>query len=161
MLDHVFTDAIGALRDAFSNAYLERQAFEEHFQSDILLGDLVWETTYGLPGEGLPPRVVAHITLNWPSWSQATYRQWYIEEEIDQQPAIEIEVVFRIQRLAEQPVPSIVDSIAAPNSPSIGAEQLERDNITIEISHPTGAWVASTLVKLGDLKLAFVPADEN
>ena len=50
MLDHVFTDAIGALRDAFSNAYLERQAFEEHFQSDILLGDLVWETTYGLPG---------------------------------------------------------------------------------------------------------------
>jgi len=39
---------------------------------------LVWETTYGLPGEGFPPRVVAHITLNWPSWSQATYRQWYI-----------------------------------------------------------------------------------
>ena len=113
MLDHVFTDAIGALRDAFSNAYLERQAFEEHFQSDILLGDLVWETTYGLPGEGLPPRVVAHITLNWPSWSQATYRQWYIEEEIDQQPAIEIEVVFRIQRLAEQPAPAIVDGIAA------------------------------------------------
>ena len=113
MLDHVFTDAIGALRDAFSNAYLERQAFEEHFQSDILLGDLVWETTYGLPGEGLPPRVVAHITLNWPSWSQATYRQWYIEEEIDQQPAIEIEVVFRIQRLAEQPAPSIVDIIGS------------------------------------------------
>ena len=201
MLDHVFTDAIGALRDAFSNAYLERQAFEEHFQSDILLGDLVWETTYGLPGEGLPPRVVAHITLNWPSWSQATYRKWYIEEEIDQQPAIEIEVVFRIQRLAEQPAPAIVDGIAAPNSPAIGAEQLERDNITIEISHPThgertadfaleityegqyelaeetlidgaskvldehfgvlGAWVASTLVKLGDLKLSFVPADEN
>jgi hypothetical protein len=24
-----------------------------------------------------------------------------------------------------------------------------------------GAWVASTLVKLGDLKLSFVPADEN
>jgi len=201
MLDHVFTDAIGALRDAFSNAYLERQAFEEHFQSDILLGDLVWETTYGLPGEGLPPRVVAHITLNWPSWSQATYRKWYIEEEIDQQPAIEIEVVFRIQRLAEQPAPAIVDGIAAPNSPAIGAEQLERDNITIEISHPNhgertadfaleityegqyelaeetlidgaskvldehfgvlGAGVASTLVKLGDLKLAFVPADEN
>jgi hypothetical protein len=66
-----------------------------------------------------------------PSWSQATYRQWYIEEEIDQQPAIEIEVVFRIERLAEQPVPSIVDSIAAPNSPSFGAEPLERDNFNI------------------------------
>ncbi|MEY3353729.1 MAG: hypothetical protein RLZZ16_531, partial [Actinomycetota bacterium] len=47
MLDHVFTDAIGALRDAFSNAFLERQAFEEHLQSDVLLGDLVWETSYG------------------------------------------------------------------------------------------------------------------
>jgi hypothetical protein len=64
MLDHVFTDAISALRDAFGNAFLERQAFEEHFQSDILLGDLVWETSYGLPGEGLPPRAVAHITFN-------------------------------------------------------------------------------------------------
>lgn len=47
MLDHVFTDAISALRDAFGNAFLERQAFEEHLQSDILLGDLVWETSYG------------------------------------------------------------------------------------------------------------------
>ena len=52
MLDHVFTDAISALRDAFEAAFLERQAFEEHFQSDVLLGDLTWETSYGLPGEG-------------------------------------------------------------------------------------------------------------
>ncbi len=74
MLDHVFSDAIGALRDAFTNAFLERQAFDEHFQSDMLLGDLVWETSYGLPGEGHPPRVVSHITLTWPSWSQANYR---------------------------------------------------------------------------------------
>ena len=42
MLDHVFTDAIGALRDAMENALLERQAFEEHFQADVLLGDLTW-----------------------------------------------------------------------------------------------------------------------
>lgn len=62
MLDHVFTDAISALRDAFGNAFLERQAFEEHFNSDILLGDLVWETTYGLPGEGLP-RESLHTSL--------------------------------------------------------------------------------------------------
>src|SRR3954464_12448942 len=52
MLDHVFTDAIGALRDTFENALLERQAFEERFQADVLLGDLTWETSYGLPGEG-------------------------------------------------------------------------------------------------------------
>ena len=37
MLDHVFTDAIGALRDAFENALLERQAFEERYQIDVLL----------------------------------------------------------------------------------------------------------------------------
>lgn len=52
VLDHVFNDAIGALRDAFGNAFLERQAFDEHFQSDILTGDLTWETSYGIPGEG-------------------------------------------------------------------------------------------------------------
>ena len=45
MLDHVFTDAIGALRDAMERAMLERQAFEERFQTDILLGDLTWETS--------------------------------------------------------------------------------------------------------------------
>ena len=55
MLDHVFTDAIGALRDVFENNLLERQAFEERFQADVLLGDLTWQTSYGLPGEGLPP----------------------------------------------------------------------------------------------------------
>ena len=70
MLDHVFTDAISALRDAFEAAFLERQAFEEHFQVDVLLGDLTWETSYGLPGEGQPPRVVAHVTFDWPTWSQ-------------------------------------------------------------------------------------------
>ena len=70
MLDHVFTDAIGALRDAFEGALLERQAFEERFHTDVLLGDMTWETSYGLPGEGLPPRVQADITLTWPTWAQ-------------------------------------------------------------------------------------------
>src|SRR5947207_11125280 len=83
MLDHVFTDAIGALRDAFEGAFLERQAFEEHFQVDVLLGDVTWETSYGLPGEGLPPRVVAHITFDWPTWSQKAYRLWFVEEVVE------------------------------------------------------------------------------
>ena len=80
MLDHVFTDAIGALRDAFEGALLERQAFEERFHVDVLLGDMTWETSYGLPGEGLPPRVQADITLEWPTWAQTAYRSWYIGE---------------------------------------------------------------------------------
>jgi hypothetical protein len=185
MLDHVFSDAISALRDAFSNAFLERQAFDEHFQSDVLLGDLVWETSYGLPGEGRPPRVIAHITLTWPSWSQAE---------------IEMEIVFRVQRLSSQPDASLVEGIAPIKSPQIGRGKLDREGITVEINSPTqtpdktnyaieityegsyelveetlqdgtsklldenfsslGGWIATTLVKLGDLKLAFLPAEE-
>jgi hypothetical protein len=93
MLDHVFTDAIGALRDTFEKAFLERQAFEERFQVDVLLGDTTWETSYGLPGEGLPPRVQADITLDWPTWAQTAYRSWYIGEPSDEVPRIEIELV--------------------------------------------------------------------
>jgi hypothetical protein len=67
VLDHVFTDAIGALREALEAARLERLALEEHFQVDVMLGDLTWETSYGLPGEGDPPRVRCDLTLEWPT----------------------------------------------------------------------------------------------
>ena len=204
MLDHVFTDAISALRDAFESAFLERQAFEEHFQVDVLLGDLTWETSYGLPGEGQPPRVVAHITFDWPTWSQTAYRRWYVDEVLESPPAIEMEIVLRIQRLAEQPDPRAVFAALPDHSPPIGSERLERAGLTVEIGHPDpndpvvstapeyaveityeglyelgeetladgsstilddhfgalGGWIASTLVKLGDLRLAFLPADD-
>ena len=94
MLDHVFTDAIGALRDAVEGAFLERQAFEERFQSDVLLGDLTWETSYSLPGEGAPPRTRADLSLDWPTWAQTAYRSWYIGEPLNEPPRIEIEIVF-------------------------------------------------------------------
>jgi hypothetical protein len=202
MLDHVFTDAISALRDAFEAAFLERQAFDEHFQVDVLLGDLTWETSYGLPGEGRPPRVVAHVTFDWPTWSQTAYRQWYVDEVLDRQPAIEIEIVFRVQRLDEQPDPSSVRAVTPETSPLIGDERLVRAGATVEIAFvddpaaegaapeyavevsyeglyelaeetladgassllddhfgALGGWIAATLVRLGDLKLAFRPAD--
>jgi hypothetical protein len=136
MLDHVFTDAISALRDAFEAAFLERQAFEEHFQSDVLLGDLTWETSYGLPGEGEPPRVVAHITFDWPAWSQAAYRQWYVEEELEKRPAIEMEIVLRIQRLAEPADPSVLFKTVPEQSPLVGDDRLERAGLTSETLHP-------------------------
>jgi hypothetical protein len=205
MLDHVFSDAISALRDAFSDAFLERQAFDEHFNSDVLLGDLVWETSYGLPGEGRPPRVVAHITLTWPSWSQAIYRSWYTDEIFHEAPEIEMEIVFRVQRLAVQPDATIIEDIVPIKSPQIGKEKLSREGITVEINQPTpsdkritrkldyaievtyqgnyelaeetlqdgtsklldenfstlGGWIATTLVNLGDLKLAFLPAESD
>ena len=132
MLDHVFTDAISALREAFEAAFLERQAFEEHFQVDVLLGDVTWETSYGLPGEGLPPRVVAHITFDWPTWSQTSYRRWYIDEALEEHPAIEMEIVL------PRPAPGRAArpggcSRAPESSPPIGDERLERAGLTVEI----------------------------
>jgi hypothetical protein len=135
MLDHVFTDAISALRDAFESAFLERQPFEEHFQADVLLGDLTWETSYGLPGEENPPRVVAHITFDWPSWSQTAYRQWYVEEVLDRLPAIEIEIVFRVQGLEQPMEPGRVYAVAPDVSPLIGDGRLERAGVTGEIAY--------------------------
>ncbi|MFM8907492.1 MAG: hypothetical protein ACKOIZ_07755, partial [Actinomycetota bacterium] len=197
----VFTDAIGALRDAFTNAFLERQAFEEHLHSDVLLGDLVWATSYGLPGEGQPPRVVAHITFTWPSWSQATYRAWYVEEIYHEAPVIEMEIVFRVQRLVSPVDAAKIAGVAPLTSPRLGSQQLTRESISSETisatdtSRPTdhaaevvyhgayelaeatladgtnklldehfgslGGWVASTLVKLGDLQLTYHPADDD
>jgi hypothetical protein len=195
VLDHVFTDTIGALRDAFDGAFLERLPFEEHFQTDVLLGDLTWETSYGLPGESLPPDAVAHITFDWPSWSQTAYRQWYVEEELDRLPAIEVEIVFRLQNLPSAPDADTVRRAMPRTSPLVGDSSLERVGITMEIAHPDdpadgtppvdhavevtyeglyelaeetladgaselldrhfgalAGWIASTLVKLADLR---------
>ncbi len=201
MLDHVFTDAISALRDAFEAALLERQAFEEHFQTDFLLGDLTWETSYGLPGEGSPPRIVAHVTFDWPTWSQTAYRRWYIDEVLEEAPAIEMEIVFRVQRLAVQPSPATFLGILPPDSPAIGAEVLQRTAPTVEIQYSTdqteapsyavevsyeglyelveemladgsstlldehfgalGGWISSMLVRLGDVRLDYLPPEED
>ena len=198
MLDHVFTDAIGAMSDAMVGAFLERQAFEERFQVDVLLGDVTWETSYGLPGEGQPPRVRADITLDWPTWAQTAYRSWYIGEPFSDPPEIIVEITLRIQRLAERPDPEKVLAVLPEESPAIGTDPLERSGPTIEqvlggdlstsefafeVSYEgvvpleeealadgsilderfggMGGWVASTLVKLGDLKLTFLPPEDD
>jgi hypothetical protein len=135
MLDHVFTDAISALREAFEAALLERQAFEEHFQADVLLGDLTWETSYGLPGEGSPPRVVAHVSFEWPTWSQTAYRRWYLDEVLDEAPTIVVEIVLRIQRLATLPDVRRILDVLPPQSPPIGLEGLERTGPTVETAY--------------------------
>lgn len=193
MLDHVFTDAIGALRDALEAAFLERQALEERFQVDVLLGDINWETSYGLPGEGTPPRVRADLALEWPTWAQTAYRSWYLEEEITEPPHIEIEINFRVQGLAGPPDLPAVAAAMPMSSTMIGEERLERSGLAVEHAHDAelteseysievtyggtyelreailadgsrldedfaamGGWVASTLVRLGDLRFDFV-----
>lgn len=192
MLDHVFTDAIGALRDALEAALLERMAPEERFQVDVLLGDTTWETSYGLPGEGTPPRVRADITLDWPTWSQSAFRSWLRHEEMDDDPRIEVSVVLRLQRLVEPPMPVDIMDVLPAESPPVGPEGLHRTAPTVEtvytadlepIGHALelayegacelddkalsdgsllddrfsalGGWIASMLVRLGDLPLAY------
>src|SRR3954469_1524633 len=132
MLDHAFLDVIGALRAAFEAGFLQRQALEERFQVDVLLGDLSWETSYSLPGDGVPPRVRADISLDWPTWSQSAYRSWSIGEPSDEQPEIGIEIVLRIQRLASGPDLDMLLKALPDESPAIGAETLERSGPTIE-----------------------------
>lgn len=132
MLDHVFTDAIGALRDALEGALLERQAFEERFNTDVLLGDMRWETTYGLPGEGVPPKVQADITLTWPTWAQSAYRSWYVGESFDDAPRIDIELVLRVQRLSTAPDPAALLGVLPDSSPMIGSNRLSRSGPTVE-----------------------------
>ena len=204
MLDHVFTDAIGALRDALEGALLERQAFEERFHIDVLLGDMTWETSYGLPGEGSPPRVQADITLDWPTWSQTAYRSWYHddtpEESPEDPPEVLVEVSLRIQRLAGRPDPGRVLAVLPGSSAPIGTEVLARAGHTveqvfvgdddegdgqyaIEVSYEgsvaldervladgsvldeqfggIGGWIASTLVRLGDLSFEFLPPEDD
>jgi hypothetical protein len=138
VLDHVFTDAIGALRDAFEGAMLERQAFEEHFNIDMLLGDMTWETTYGLPGEGVPPRIQADLTLTWPTWAQTAYRSWYIGESFDEAPRIEVDLVLRVQRLASAPDPTPMLAALPTSIPAMGREHLDRVGATVETIHPAG-----------------------
>ncbi len=190
MLDHVFTDAIGALRDALEGALLERLSPEEHFQVDVLTGDTTWETSYALPGEGDPARVRADITLDWPTWSQSAFRTWLRNEEPDEDPRIEIGIVLRLQGLVDLPRPDEVMGVIPDTSAPIGSVTLDRTAPTVETAYtvelePTvhamefgfegtyeldektltdgsalddhfsamGGWIASMLVRLGDLPL--------
>lgn len=149
MLDHVFTDAIGALRDALDGAMLERQALEERFQTDVLLGDLSWETSYGLPGEGSPPQVQADLTLEWPTWSQTAYRTWYLQETFSDSPHIEIEVVFRLQRLSDAVDPALVIGAFPQKALTVGQDTLTRSAPTLETNFDTDLNVIGHAIEIG------------
>src|SRR5271156_4636929 len=103
MLDHILVDVITHTRRALEDALLQRQAVEERFQVDVFLGDVSWETSYSLPGEEQPPRVRADVSLDWPTWSQTSYRSWSIGEPPDQLPEGVSEVALGVQRMAEAP----------------------------------------------------------
>jgi len=197
MIDHILLDVIGAVRDAFEGALLEQQAVEERFQVDVFLGDLSFETSYSLPGEGNPARVRADLTLDWPTWSQSAYRSWSIGEAPAEPPELIMELAFRLQHLVGAPDVGKVLSVLDGEGPEMGGERLERAAPTLEQSfdglpEPTCAfevayqgslrlddamledpsklddqiaglarWVASALVRLADLQLAFRPPEED
>jgi len=132
VLDHVLVDVISTIRDSFDRALLQRQAVEERFQVDVFLGDVSWETSYSLPGEEQPPRVRADISLDWPTWSQTSYRSWSIGEPPDEMPEVVIEVALRVQRLAEAPDTEKVMAALPLTGPLGDPMDLVRTATTIE-----------------------------
>src|SRR5580658_3537378 len=103
MLDHLFLDTVGALRAALDASLLERTVQDDRLVFDLLTGDLVWETSVSLPGDGDPPRVSADLSLDWQTWSQSAWRSMSMGESVEEPPEIGIEIVFRAQRLASRP----------------------------------------------------------
>ena len=122
MLDHILVDVISAIRRSFDQALLQRQAVEERFQVDVFLGDVSWETSYSLPGEEQPPRVRADVSVDWPTWSQTSYRSWSIGEPPDELPEIVVEVALRVQRLAEAPDTEMVLHALPEANPLLGVD---------------------------------------
>jgi len=196
MLDHAFLVAVDSLRRSCREAMLDLEAGDERFQTDLLGGDLTWETTCALPGEGKPPRVRADVTLDWPTWSQTSYRTWRLDGELDEPPELGIEVVLRVQDLADEPDLAAVRAALEPDGPELGPDRLHLTTPTLERAFDDelqgggwavefaydgtleltevvlgdldqlatavaglGPWLASTLVRLGDLHLAFLPPE--
>jgi hypothetical protein len=196
MLDHAFLAAVDALRRSCRDAMLDRDVGEERFQADLLGGDLTWETSFALPGEGKPPRLRADITLDWPTWSQTAYRTWRVEGELDEPPELGVEVVLRLQDLVDEPDLGAIRGVLDHDGPQLGGERLrlmgptlERvfdDELaargwaaefaydgTVELTEAAladlgqvegllsgfGPWLASMLVRLGDLHLACLPPE--
>jgi hypothetical protein len=135
MLDHLFIDTVGALRAALDESLLERAGQEDRLVYDLFTGDLVWETSVSLPGDGDPPRVNADLSMDWQMWSQSAWRGVTAGEAVDDPPEIGIEVVFRVQRLARRPALSTVLSVLPEESPELGADKLARSALIIEESY--------------------------
>lgn len=131
MLDHLFLDTVGALRAALEESLLERSQ-DDRLVYDLLTGDLVWETSVNLPGDGDPPRVSADLSLDWQTWSQSAWRSLAMGEEVEEMPEIGIEIVFRAQRLAARPSLSRLLSVLPDDSPEMGGESLERSAPVVE-----------------------------
>jgi hypothetical protein len=154
VLDHLLVDVIGTIRASFDRALLQRQAVEERFQVDVFLGDVSWETSYSLPGEEQPPRVRADVSVDWPTWSQTSYRSWSIGEPPDEPPEVVIEVALRVQRMAEAPDTEKVLAVLPSSGPLSEPMDLARTATTIEQVHPDDPGLAPDGTTPGGLRWA-------
>lgn len=132
MLDHLFLDTIGVLRAALDESLLERAGQDDRLVYDLLTGDMVWETSVSLPGDGDPPRVSADLSLDWQTWSQSAWRSMSMGETVEDPPEIGIEIVFRAQRLATRPTLSALLGVLPEQSPEMGGDHLARSAPVIE-----------------------------
>jgi len=156
MLDHVFLDAVGTLGAALSDSLLERNRQEDRLAMDLLLGDVVWETSVSLPGDGDPSSVRADLTLEWPTWSQSAWRSWVLGEPLEEPPEIGLEVVFRLQRLVARPdTAAVLDAVGDREPP--GLEHFEQAAVVAEEDLGSGE-VAVDVAYEGTYRLAD-PAD--
>jgi hypothetical protein len=148
MLDHVFTQLVASHRHAFEAALLQRQAVEERFQVDVFLGDVSFETSYSLPGEERPARIRVDTSLDWPTWSQTSYRSWAIGEEPEELPEVLVEVAFRVQRLDSVPSVQSLLEILPDHLDAVGDERLVRLSATIEQLMTNDNEVAETAIEV-------------
>jgi hypothetical protein len=137
MLDHVFLDAVGTLGAALADSLLERNRQDDRLAMDLLLGDVVWETSVTLPGDSEPSQVRADLTLEWPTWSQSAWRSWVLGETLEDPPEIGLEVVFRLQGLAARPATNVVIDAVGDREPP-GLEHFEQAAIVAEEDLGTG-----------------------
>ena len=135
MMDHVFTDVIGAFRIGLDTAPLQQLALEDRFQSDVLLGDLRWESSYTLADQPEEPGLRADVSLEWSTWSQTAYRSWYLDEGLEELPRVDIAVVFRRQHI-NTPPPVEAWFVTLPElSVDMDGQCLARQLPTVEIGY--------------------------
>ena len=107
MLDHAFLDTIAAVQTSFEVALLERAAGEEQFQSDLLMGDLSFDTSYTLPGSAdgraHHASIAVDAALLWNTFSQSALRSVMIGEEPEEAPVVGLEITFRVRHMSTPP----------------------------------------------------------
>jgi hypothetical protein len=70
-------------------------------------------------------------SLDWPTWSQTSYRSWAIGDEPDERPEVLVEIAFRVQGLAGVPDAGPLLAVLPAHLDMLG-EPLTRGPATIE-----------------------------